>query len=781
MGCAALRRILWYNCAMKILCRLCHTSNHSRAWQTLVALLCCSVVALAVNDPHDNADYRDAAAVLDTGSVAVVRVTMAAADLSSMLTDVDSDLYYPCSIQFSNRLVALETVTNVGIRLRGNTSRYATKKSYKLSFNEYVPGREFHGLRKLNLNGEHNDPSIMRSSLCWPQFGAARLPHSRAAHAELYINNQLFGLFANIENIDDEFLQAWFGSDAGNLFKCLYLGEPADLTNRADGRYDLVGGGKTYVLETNEASNDFRDLAQFIAIVNTSAMADLPAALEPLFNVEDFLRWMAVSALCGSWDDYRYNANNYFLYHDPVSGRFQFIPYDYDNTLGISWAGVNWATRNLNSWDSSGNRPLSKRILQVPRYRRRYNQLLADTAAGAFAFSNVSARAVALKALIQSAAQRDYASVAHDYAFDLADFNAALTTPAAYSTANHVTWGVLPYTSTRVARVESQLDAAICCLNEVLRSNIASVVDESGRHSAWLELYNPRGVAVSLGGLHVTDDPAQPTKWALPATNVPARGFLLLWLDGHPERGALHAPFGVGAAPFLQLRQYTTNVIDQLQAPALAADMSYGMYLDYGSAARVFLVPTPRAENRVLPTPAPALLINEFQADNATTITNPATGSCDDWLELWNAGETAANLLDLYLSDNAASPTKWRCPDSLVIEPGQHLLLWADGEPTFGPRHLSFKLSAGGEEILLVASDGTNVLDAVQFGAQAEDVSSGRYPDGAGGARSNAAFCSMTPTPATANAPEPAAALLRFAALILLRVPRLGADAVPRM
>jgi hypothetical protein len=742
----------------------------------ILAVIGCAVVQ-AVIDPWYNSDYRAAAAVLDTGSVAVVRVTMAAGDLSSMLTDVDSDLYYPCSIQFSNRLIALETVTNVGIRLRGNTSRYATKKSYKLSFNEYISGREFYGLRKLNLNGEHNDPSILRSGLCWPQFGAARLPHSRAAHAELYINNQLFGLFANIENVDEEFLQAWFGSDAGNLFKCLYLGAPADLTYRADGRYDLVGGGTTYVLETNEASNDFRDLAQFIAIVNTSAIADLPAALDPLFNVEDFLRWMAVSALCGSGDDYRYNANNYYLYHDPASGMFQFIPYDYDNTLGVDWWSVNWATRNLNSWDSSGNRPLSKRVLQVPRYRRRYNQLLADAAAGTFAFSNVSAHATALKALVQSAAQRDYANVAHDWGYDLADFNAALTTPTAYNSGDHVTWGILPYTSTRVARVESQLDSTIICLNEVLGSNIVGLVDEGGRHSAWLELYNPRGVAVSLNGLHLTDNPAQPTKWALPATNILARGFLLLWLDGHPERGALHAPFGVGAAPLLQLRLYTTNLIDELRAPALGPDMSYGVYLNYGSAARMFLVPTPRAQNRVLPAPAPMLLINEFQADNKTTITNPVNGSYDDWIELWNAGETSANLLDLYLSDNAASPTKWRCPGSLVIEPGQHLLLWADGEPIFGPQHLSFKLSAGGEEILLVASDGTNLLDAVQFGAQAEDMSSGRYPDGAGGARSNAAFCTMTPTPGATNLPEP---LLAWLGLVLLLHRGLHARAVQR-
>jgi len=715
--------------------------------------------ASAVRDPFRNADYRAAAAVLDTGSVAVVRVAMAPADLSRMHSYpyIYSNDYYPCTITFSNRLTGFETVSNVGIRLRGNTSRTSTKKSYKLSFNTFVPGREFHGLRKLNLNGEHNDPSIIRAGLCWDVFGQMKLPASRAAHAELYINNQLYGLFANVENVDDEFLQAWFNSDAGNLFKCLYLGAPADLTYRADGRYDLVGGGTTYVLETNEASNDFSDLAHFIALVNTSALAQLPAALEAIFNVEDFLRWMAVSALCGSWDDYRYNANNYFLYNDPRVGRFQFIPYDYDNTLGIDFMSVNWATRNLNSWDSSGNRPLSKRILQVPRYRRRYNQLLADIAAGAFAYSNTSRRAAGMKTLIQAAAERDYASVAHDWGYTLSSFNTSLTTPASYNTSTHVTFGILPFLSTRVARVESQLDSVIVCLNEVLSSNTTSATDEGGQRVPWLELYNPRATAVSLSGLHLTDDPAQPAKWALPAVSVPARGYLLLWLDGHPERGALHAPFSVGAAPFLQLRINTTNVLDQLQSPALGPNQSYGMYLDYGSAARIFAVPTPGVENVLLTAPLPALLINEFLADNKTTITNPATGTFDDWIELWNAGATPADLFDLCITDNASALTKWRFPGSLVVEPGQHVLLWADDTPAYGPQHLPFKLSASGEEIVLVASDGSNVIDAVQFGPQAADVSYGRYPDGEGGARSNAAFRTMSPTPGAANVPEAAA------------------------
>ena len=58
-------------------------------------------------------------------------------------------------------------VSDVGFRLRGNTSRTAAKKSFKVSFNSFNKKQTFYGLQKMNLNGEHNDASIARSKLFW--------------------------------------------------------------------------------------------------------------------------------------------------------------------------------------------------------------------------------------------------------------------------------------------------------------------------------------------------------------------------------------------------------------------------------------------------------------------------------------------------------------------------------------------------------------------------------------------------------------------------------------
>ena len=135
--------------------------------------------------------------VFDDGQVAAIRVSVDPQALDWMLQWENrySDSLHLCKVHFVNATLD-ETIDSVGIRLRGNTSRDAQKKSFKLSFNTFIKGRRFNGLDKLNVNGEHNDPSVSRSKLCWDMFQTIGMPASNAAHAALYINGAYFGLYA---------------------------------------------------------------------------------------------------------------------------------------------------------------------------------------------------------------------------------------------------------------------------------------------------------------------------------------------------------------------------------------------------------------------------------------------------------------------------------------------------------------------------------------------------------------------------------------------------------
>ena len=121
------------------------------------------------------------------------------------------------------------------------------------------------------------------------------------------------------------------------------------------------------------------------------------------------------------------------------------------------------------------------------------------------------------------------------------------------------------------------------------------------------------------------------------------------------------------------------------------------------------------------------IAINEFMASNDSTISDP-DGEFDDWVELALVSDDTVNLYGWFISDRESNLTKHQFTDSLYIYPDSLLLLWADEDEDQGPEHLSFKLSAGGEEIML--TNPANILiDSVYFDQQQTDVSFGRYPN----------------------------------------------------
>lgn len=129
----------------------------------------------------------------------------------------------------------------------------------------------------------------------------------------------------------------------------------------------------------------------------------------------------------------------------------------------------------------------------------------------------------------------------------------------------------------------------------------------------------------------------------------------------------------------------------------------------------------------------PKLVINEIMAANSSTITDPQD-HFDDWIEIFNYGDSAIDLAGMYLSDELDNPTQWqfplRRPDLTVVPPGQYLLVWADGDPLdFPGLHTDFKLSASGETVTLFDTDGQTLIDLVSFPEQRVNVSYGRYPD----------------------------------------------------
>lgn len=148
----------------------------------------------------------------------------------------------------------------------------------------------------------------------------------------------------------------------------------------------------------------------------------------------------------------------------------------------------------------------------------------------------------------------------------------------------------------------------------------------------------------------------------------------------------------------------------------------------------------------------PALLINEFMADNAATLEDPDDpGEFPDWIELHNSGPTPIDLGGKHLTDDLADPTKFRIADGITIPPGGFALFYADDDPEQGPLHTNFRLSRVGGRIGLFDSDatGNQLIDEYTYGLQVIDASERRCPDGG-----EAWAMTRTPTPGKAGIDE---------------------------
>jgi|SaaInlV_200m_DNA_2_1039689.scaffolds.fasta_scaffold06926_3 spore coat protein CotH len=347
------------------------------------------------------------------------------------------------------------SLDEVGFRLRGNTSRYSQKKSFKISFNTFKPGQDFFGLEKMNLNGEHNDPSLMRSKLAWDICRELGVPASRSNHVLLYINDIFWGVYINVEQVDEEFVDLRYGNKNGNLYKCLW---PADLVYRGTDPDDYrfsSGDRRAYDLRTNQERDDYSDLAFFIDVLNNTPLPERSAELEKVFNIDSYIYAIVMDVFTGNWDGPLYNKNNFYLYKNTATGKFEYIPFDLDNTFGIDWFGVSWAHRDVYNWSPSGeSRPLYEKIMEVPEYRQKYTEVFRSFLESYVDSGFLKNNALRMRGMISQYISDD-PFYSGSYGWDFNDFEQSFTNSLS---ASHVPIGLLQYISMRSESALYQLD-----------------------------------------------------------------------------------------------------------------------------------------------------------------------------------------------------------------------------------------------------------------------------------------------------------------------------------
>ncbi|MFN8206304.1 MAG: CotH kinase family protein [Bacteroidales bacterium] len=656
-----------------------------------LGFLCCSLLLRAQRD--------DSWKLFSTDDLLLVEVTVPADTLNWILSNTSSDMEHYASVRLQNS--RMDTVLgNVGFRLRGNTSRGSQKKSFKITFDAWDPGREFLDLSCLNLNGEHNDPSIVRSKLCFDLMQDAGMRVSRAHHARLYINGNYFGLYILVENIDKEFLRKNFSDPSGNLWKCLW---PADL-NYLGTNPDLYksiqsSGRPAYELKTNEQAADFSSLARFILIINNTGSGSLRDSLEKISDPYEFLQYFVINNLLGSWDEYWSLMNNFYLYHEPDGDRMHLIPYDYDNTFGVDWFSQDWARSNpyTRYKVTSGSRPLAEKLLEVDAYRDLYTHFLEFYNEQVFALPNWESRIDNLKSLIADAAADDFYRT-YDWGFSYDDFVNSYSS-ASYSN-QHVKYGIKEFVNARYSSLPAQLT------------------------------YKDTGPIVYK--LHFS--PKRPR--ATDPIKVQVSGFshsqistVNLYFKKNGSDAEIEYPMDF--SPVAGSKRVEEADRWEVVLPPLGEGGKGSFYVEISDfAAQSSIYPLDKnCLIEAVPTLADHVVINELMAANNSYLPDQ-DGEFDDWLELFNPGSQPVLLTGKYLTDSRGDRSKWQfvTPD-LYIEPGNFVIVWCDNDSSQGGLHASFKLSTGGEFVGLVEQDGESFIDSMSFGLQRADISYGRYPN----------------------------------------------------
>lgn len=140
-------------------------------------------------------------------------------------------------------------------------------------------------------------------------------------------------------------------------------------------------------------------------------------------------------------------------------------------------------------------------------------------------------------------------------------------------------------------------------INEISAANLNGISDGAGDYEDWVELYNPGATPVNISGWFLSDNPAKPQKWKIPAgQTINANGYKLIFCSGKDkvEGVNLHSNFKItqtaGESVLLTKSNntladsYTFTIPNQL-------NHSYGRSPNGGATWKIYNLPTPTTAN----------------------------------------------------------------------------------------------------------------------------------------------------------------------------------------
>lgn len=298
-------------------------------------------------------------------------------------------------------------------------------------------------------------------------------------------------------------------------------------------------------------------------------------------------------------------------------------------------------------------------------------------------------------------------------------------------------WQETP-TASRTWTVNSTYQDVV--INEILANNV-DTFDHEGTNPDVIELYNPSGAAVDLGGMFLTDDIDNPTRFQIPANTIINPGeYLLVFADSDVFTTGIHTGFGLDAQGD-SVHLFDTDGLTRIDG------FKFGNQLNGFTLGRIGFDGNLQLNNPTLGTANDAALtgdtaflhINEWLAAGDIRF-------ADDFIEFYNEDTLPVDMGGMFITDQAADePDKFQVREHHFIAGQGFLKFEADDNEGQGPTHVNFSLGRDHDHIGAFNFSG-ELIDQVLYINQDTDVSQGLLPDGS----DNIVFFDL-PTPNASN------------------------------
>lgn len=281
--------------------------------------------------------------------------------------------YVKANLEFAGR-----NFTNVAVRYKGNgtwmQSQGSLKRSLKVDLNKNVKGQKIAGISKLNFHNCVTDGAWMNEVLSHQFYRDIGVAAPRTAYARVYVtvpgkhDKTYLGLYSLVENIDNNFADERFGTKKGAIFKPV---TPQLFTFLGD---DWNKYKQTYDPKDDPAMSDCQRVIDFARLVTSGSDDEFAARAPEFLDLEQFAKYMAGTVWLATLDSILSVGQNYYLYLEPKTRKFQFFPWDLDHSFGHFFLMGSQEQRNELSLEKPwrGENRFLERVFKLDAFKKPY-------------------------------------------------------------------------------------------------------------------------------------------------------------------------------------------------------------------------------------------------------------------------------------------------------------------------------------------------------------------------------------------------------------------------